>query len=102
VLTKAASAMPSPPNEPYQHAHMHEHGARAVFPGGVIPHPARSSPISANLASKNYIPGSKRRKRTLFNPPSVVNSLTDNKARTASGLHRQNVPVIGMGITTSE
>lgn len=51
--------------------------AACVFPGGRIPASA-FSPISANLLQK-YIPAPNAGTNT-FNPPSVVNSLTDNKA----------------------
>jgi hypothetical protein len=48
-----------------------------VFPGGIIPASA-ISPISANLL-KSYIPLPNAGTNT-FNPPSVVNGLTDDKA----------------------
>ena len=51
--------------------------AACVFPGGVIPASA-ISPISANLL-KSYIPVPNAGANT-FNPPSVVNSLSDDKA----------------------
>src|SRR5215471_6316610 len=51
--------------------------AQCVFPGGTIPTSA-FSPISANLLQK-YLPVPNAGVNT-FNPPSVVNSLTDDKA----------------------
>ncbi|HJZ98949.1 MAG TPA: TonB-dependent receptor [Candidatus Solibacter sp.] len=51
--------------------------AQCVFPGGKIPTTA-FSPISSNLLQK-YIPAPNAGVNT-FNPPSVVNSLRDDKA----------------------
>jgi len=75
VLTKRLGYAVSA-NEPYSTPTCTS-TAVCVFPGGVIPTSA-ISPISANLL-KNYIPVPNAGTNT-FNPPSVVNSLTDNKA----------------------
>ena len=69
-----------------QHAHLPSTAA-CVFPGGVIPASA-ISPISANLL-KSYIPVPNAGTNT-FNPPSVVNSLTDDKAGQRVDYHRQD------------
>jgi hypothetical protein len=63
-------------NEPYSTPNCAT-TAQCVFPGGTIPTSA-FSPIAANLLQK-YIPVPNSGTNT-FNPPSVVNSLTDNKA----------------------
>src|SRR5215467_11335680 len=75
VLTKRLGYAVSA-NEPYSTPTCATTAA-CVFPGGKIPASA-ISPISANLL-KNYIPVPNAG-ATTFNPPSVVNSLRDDKA----------------------
>ena len=75
VLTKRLGYTVSA-NEPYSTPTCASTAA-CVFPGGTIPASA-ISPISANLL-KSYIPVPNAGTNT-FNPPSVVNSLTDDKA----------------------